>query len=107
MTSEIIADRRLVADRRREPAESHFRRLDKAGPAQTDGMLTGMFEVYRADEVRMTSTRFGGGDWHWRLSDGEGLILHDTGGYASEGECLRAVAILQENAGFASVSRTS
>jgi uncharacterized protein YegP (UPF0339 family) len=54
----------------------------------------------------MTSTLFGGGDWHWRLSDGEGLMLLDTGGYASEGECLGAVAILRENAGFASVSGT-
>lgn len=63
------------------------------------------FEVYRADEVRMTSTRFSGGDWHWRLSDGEGLILLDTGGYPSEHKCREAIIILKESAAFASVSR--
>ena len=36
-----------------------------------------------------------------------GLILLDTGGYASEHECRSAVAILQENAGWASLSPTS
>jgi uncharacterized protein YegP (UPF0339 family) len=95
-----------IAKRRREPADAHFRRFDKPGPARSDELSSCNFEVYRADEVRMTSTLFGGGDWHWRLSDGEGLMLLDTGGYASEGECLGAVAILRENAGFASVSGT-
>jgi uncharacterized protein YegP (UPF0339 family) len=55
----------------------------------------------------MTSIRFGGGDWHWRLSDADGLILLDTGGYASEHECRSAIAVLQENAGWASVSSTN
>jgi uncharacterized protein YegP (UPF0339 family) len=66
-----------------------------------------MFDVYREDEVRMTSTQFCGGDWHWRLSDANGLILLDTGGYASEHECRNAISILQENAGWASLSATS
>jgi uncharacterized protein YegP (UPF0339 family) len=62
------------------------------------------FDVYRADEVRMTSTQFCGGDWHWRLSDADGLILLDTGGYANERECRNAICVLQENAGWASLS---
>jgi uncharacterized protein YegP (UPF0339 family) len=53
----------------------------------------------------MTSTRFACGDWHWRLSNAASLILLDTGGYTSEAECLSAVAILQQNAGFGRLSR--
>ena len=63
------------------------------------------FEIFRKDESRMTSTRFSGGDWHWRLSDAEGLILLDTGGYPSERKCREAIIILKETAAFASVSR--
>ena len=65
------------------------------------------FEIYRADEVRMTSTQFSGGDWHWRLSDAEGLSLLDAGGYASERECRSAITILKENAGFARIPAPS
>ena len=63
------------------------------------------FEIYRAERVSLTSTLFGGGDWHWRLSDAEGLILLDTGGYPSERKCREAIAVLKENAAFASVSQ--
>jgi uncharacterized protein YegP (UPF0339 family) len=103
-----ISGSRLAGDRRREPAESHFRRLNKtdAPPGESADKTSCKFEIYRADEVRMTSTRFCGGDWHWRLSDAEGLILLDTGGYSSERECRSAIAVLQEHAGFATVSRT-
>jgi uncharacterized protein YegP (UPF0339 family) len=110
---------RQAANQRREPAENHFRKLNS--PAAARDVLGGAtsapsasaektsckFDVYRADEVRMTSIRFGGGDWHWRLSDADGLILLDTGGYASEHECRSAIAVLQENAGWASVSSTN
>ena len=96
-----------IAKRRREPADAHFRRFDKPGPARSDELPSCNFEVYRADEVRMTSTQFSGGDWHWCLSDADGLILLDTGGYANERECRDAIAILQENAGWASVAPTS
>ena len=116
-----VAGHRHTANRHREPAESHFRKLNgPAAPRRADGSAMAealpcesaekvpyKFDIYRADEVRMTSTQFCGGDWHWRLSDAEGLILLDTGGYASEHECRSAVAILQENAGWASLSPTS
>ena len=95
---------RLAARRPREAAEAHFRKLGGMGRSSPD-KTPGKFEIYREDEVRMTSTRFSGGDWHWRLSDAEGLILLDTGGYPSERECREAIAVLKENAAFASVSR--
>jgi uncharacterized protein YegP (UPF0339 family) len=107
MKAANVAERSRAADRRREPAAAHFRRLDKSEPAPAVTMPGCTFEVYRADEVRMTSTQFGGGDWHWRLADADGLIMLDTGGYASEGECLDAVAILRDNAGFASLTQPS
>ena len=104
---------RLAARRPREAAEAHFRKLGgtsrspAVAPARfkAPDRTPGTFEIYREDEVRMTSTRFSGGDWHWRLSDAEGLILLDTGGYPSERKCREAIAVLKENAAFASVSR--
>lgn len=61
----------------------------------------GRFEVYRADQVRMTAIHFAGGDWHWRLCDERGQVLIDTGGYRNEQSCREAVAILQERASLA------
>lgn len=116
-----MAHRRRSANRRREPAESHFGKLNGVAALRLapGGSVAGVslcegaeqapcrFDVYRADEVRMTSTQFSGGDWHWRLADADGQILLDTGGYASERECCTAIAILRENAGWASLSPTN
>ena len=113
--------RRNAENQRREPAESHFGKLNRTATLRQEGRAdtaegsicenpertSCTFEVYRADEVRMTSTQFGGGDWHWRLSDADGQVLLDTGGYASEPECRDAIAILQENAGWAIVTAGS
>jgi uncharacterized protein YegP (UPF0339 family) len=113
--------RRNGTNQRREPAESHFAKLSGTATHREEPRATMAegsicenaertsctFEVYRADEVRMTSTQFSGGDWHWRLSDSDGQILLDTGGYASERECRNAIAILQENAGWAIVTAGS
>jgi uncharacterized protein YegP (UPF0339 family) len=115
------AGRRNAANERREPAESHFGKINGTATLRQEGRAATAegsihenaertsctFEVYRADEVRMTSTQFGGGDWHWRLSDADGQVLLDTGGYASERECRDAIAILQENAGWATVTAGS
>lgn len=100
--------RRRPSERGREPAAAHFKRLVGLDSARCPdiGGASCTFEVYRADEARVSSTRFVGGDWHWRLLDGEGLILLDTGGYASEGQCIAAIGILQLNAGFARLSRS-
>ena len=88
----------MIGDRRkhpREPAEANFHRFGEraAEPCR--------FEVYRADEVRTTSTRFTGGDWHWRLCDEAGRALVDAGGYRDERKCRDAVALLKARAGGA------
>jgi len=91
----------MHGDRRgrpRDPAELHFRRL---GEHSKLGCAAGRFDVYRADEVRTTSTRFVGGDWHWRLSDEHGRVLVDAGGYGDERACRAAVAFLQARASAA------
>lgn len=62
------------------------------------------FEVFRADEVSVTSTRHVGGDWRWRLSDQDGQVLVEAGGYPSEASCREAVEVLHSRAGFATVS---
>jgi uncharacterized protein YegP (UPF0339 family) len=93
----------VIADRRkhpREPAEAHFHRLGEPARAAA-GDEPCRFEVYRADEVRTTSTRFAGGDWHWRLCDAAGRALVDAGGYRDERLCRDAVAILHEHAAAA------
>jgi uncharacterized protein YegP (UPF0339 family) len=61
------------------------------------------FSIFRIDEVGVTSTRFVGGDWRWRLSDPNGATLVEGGGYRKEAHCRRAVALLQAGAARATV----
>lgn len=61
------------------------------------------FIVFRAEEVQLTSTQFGGGDWHWRLTDKAGSTLVEGAGYHSESECLEAVAMLRDRGASAPV----
>lgn len=60
------------------------------------------FEVYRADEVQVTSTQFTGGDWRWRLTDAAANTLVEGRGYTSKGACVVAVSCLRDRAGAAS-----
>ncbi len=53
------------------------------------------FEIYRANEVALTSTLFGGGDWRWRLCAAAGVVTANGGGYSSESACKSAVAALR------------
>jgi len=62
------------------------------------------FAVFRAERVTVTSTLFDGGDWRWSLSDQEGVILVEAGGYRSEEHCRAAVAALQAGAARATVA---
>lgn len=62
------------------------------------------FDIYRTDQVRLTSTLFGGGDWHWRLTGSSGAMLADCGGYRNQRDCLAAVEALRAVAGSATVS---
>ena len=99
----------LGRERRREPADGHFRRMGDPGSALREHGLDALgatpcrFEVYRTDEVRTTTTRFSGGDWHWRLSDGAGQTLVDAGGYHNEKGCRTAIGILKNLAAHATV----
>lgn len=62
------------------------------------------FEIFRAEKVRMTTTLFAGGDWHWRLANRASETLAEAGGYRTEADCREAVAMLRERAAFAWVS---
>jgi len=59
------------------------------------------FEIYRSDQVSLTSILFAGGDWHWRLMDADGKLLADCGGFKVEGDCRKAVIALRDVAGQA------
>jgi uncharacterized protein YegP (UPF0339 family) len=63
------------------------------------------FEVYRAERVGFTSTLFGGGDWHWRLTGSSGAVLADCGGYPSKRACIDAVEALRTEAVSATLSQ--
>jgi uncharacterized protein YegP (UPF0339 family) len=95
-------------------SDRHF--LNSAGPgfASNDGAIPTepeisekgrcRFEVYRTDHVPMTTTLFAGGDWRWRLSEHDGKVLVEAGGYRSERHCREAVTILQARAAFATLA---
>lgn len=61
------------------------------------------FEIFRADEERMTSTLFSGGDWRWRLVTSDGGLLAEAAGYPNEGLCRAAVLVLQRRAASAPI----
>jgi uncharacterized protein YegP (UPF0339 family) len=91
--------------------DHHFPSGPPAGFASNDRVLTVEpnsatgeqchFEVYRADSVRLTTTRFGGGDWRWRLCSHDGRALVEAEGYRTESKCREAVAILRSCASLA------
>jgi uncharacterized protein YegP (UPF0339 family) len=56
------------------------------------------FEIFRSDEVQLTSTLFSGGDWCWRLADASGATLVRGEGYSSKRACLVAVSLLRNRA---------
>lgn len=61
------------------------------------------FEIYRADEVRLTSILFSGGDWRWRFCSGAGVPIATSAGYATERQCAASVAALRNGAAAATV----
>ena len=56
------------------------------------------FEIFREEEVQVSSTQFAGGDWRWRLADPTGKTLVEGIGYRSERACKVAVALLRDRA---------
>lgn len=92
-------------------ADRHFLAQSGHGYASNDLTPVGIaearqnhFAIFRAESVSLTSTRFAGGDWRWRLSDPDGTVLVEAGGYRSEAHCREAVAILQARAARATVA---
>ena len=63
------------------------------------------FDIYRTEQVQLTSTRLGGGDWHWRLTDAAGGKLAHGGGYRDQRDCIAAVDALRSVASSATVSK--
>lgn len=61
------------------------------------------FEIYRADEVRLTSILFSGGDWRWQFRSGSGALLATSAGYTSEQECATAIVALRNGASGATI----
>ena len=61
------------------------------------------FDICRADQIRLTSTLFGGGDWHWRLTGASGNVIADCGEYRNEAHCLAVVKALRSEAGLAPI----
>jgi uncharacterized protein YegP (UPF0339 family) len=64
------------------------------------------FDIYRTEQVHLTSTLFGGGDWSWRLTDEAGTMLAECGGYLNRRNCLAAVEALRAGAWSATVSES-
>lgn len=96
-----------VSDVLLQLAASNDARLPRADPTgvRVNPTAEGQpcFEIYRADEVRLTSILFSGGDWRWRFRSGSGVTIATSVGYASERECAAAVAALRGGAGSALV----
>jgi len=62
-----------------------------------------IFEIYRANRVKLTSILFSGEDWRWRFRSATGLVVASGEGFASECECLAAVDALRAGAGTATL----
>lgn len=80
--------------------------LPRRQTAVVDTLLTSgrsCFDIYRTDQVRLTSTLVGGGDWHWRLTGASGDVLADCGGYRNQRDCLAAVGAVRAVASSAIV----
>jgi len=50
------------------------------------------FEVYRDEEIRVSSTQFCGGAWSWRLCSPSGKILAQSRAYEREADCRAALS---------------
>lgn len=95
----------------RSAAGDHFLRRDARGFASNDDSACAdpsdthlcRFSVFRTDSVGMTASQFAGGDWRWHLSDSDGAMLVEAGGYRQEAQCRKAVAVLRAHAARAIV----
>jgi len=68
------------------------------------GVSSGMyFGIYRADDVTLTSTLRGGGDWNWRFCQPDGTVLAECGGYPNRADCESAIECLRQQAASAEI----
>lgn len=100
----MIHQQRLIQGDRSSPAANEDARHQPTDLATLRAKGHSCFDIYRADKVRLTTTLFGGGDWHWRLTGSSGDILADCGGYRNQRDCLAAVDALRAVAGSAIVA---
>ena len=56
------------------------------------------FEVYRDEEIRVSSTQFCGGAWSWRLCAPSGQILAQSRAYEREEDCRAALSHVRRHA---------
>ena len=91
----------------RQGHDPHGFAANDADPEKLASAIEGecRFEIFRADEERMTSTLFSGGDWRWRLVTTDGGLLAEAARYPNEGLCRAAVLVLQRRAASAPITR--
>ena len=63
------------------------------------------FEVYRVAETQVTSTRWIGGEWRWRLCSPSGAINALSAAYKTSDQCIEAVAALRRYSASADICR--
>jgi len=56
------------------------------------------FEIYRDEQIRVSSTRFCGGAWSWRLCTPTGEIVAQSRAYEREQDCRAALALVRRHA---------
>ena len=65
--------------------------------------IGGYFEVYRTEEVFLTSILRSGGEWRWRLCSSDGAVHASSSAYGNEKACLAAIDALRSCARAAEV----
>lgn len=63
------------------------------------------FDIFRAQEVNLTTVLRTGGDWRWRFCTASGAVLAAGAGYRTENACVAAVDALRQAAGSAEIRR--
>ena len=56
------------------------------------------FEIYRAEDVLLTSVLRSGGEWFWRLCSSTGTVHALSAAYSSKRDCLDAIEFLKRGA---------
>lgn len=59
------------------------------------------FEVYRDEQIRVSSTQFCGGAWSWQLCSPSGKILAQSRAYEREEDCRAALSHVLRHAASA------